>query len=254
MQVVTMMSLALALVVALAFVVEAGLGFGATLITVSVGGLFAPIAAILPVYVPANLALSCWVAFADRRAIDRHVLVRGLAPWMLLGLPLGLLALDALDPALLRRALGAFVAALAALELRRAARPASATGDVPPSPLAPAAARALLVLGGAIHGAFGTGGPLAVYVSSRSGLDKRAFRGTLASLWIVLNTALLVAYAREGTGGGLDLVASLALAPSVAVGALVGSRLHARLPEAMFRRGVYALLALVGVVLMLGPR
>jgi uncharacterized membrane protein YfcA len=244
-----MMSLALALVVALAFVVEAGLGFGATLITVSVGGLFAPIAEILPIYVPANLALSCWVAFADRRAIDRRVLTRGLAPWMLLGLPLGLLALDALDPRLLRRALGAFVAALAALELRRAAR----HGAAPTSPLAPGVARALLVLGGAIHGAFGTGGPLAVYVSSRSGLDKRAFRGTLAALWIVLNTALVVTYARQGTGGGLDLAASLALAPSVVVGALVGSRLHAVLPEAVFRRGVYALLAVVGLVLLLGP-
>jgi uncharacterized membrane protein YfcA len=69
----------------------------------------------------------------------------------------------------------------------------------------------------------------------------------------VLNTALDVAYVREDTGGGLDPAASLALAPSVLVGALVGSQLHARLPEAAFRRGVYALLALVGVLLLLGP-
>ena len=82
---------------------------------------------------------------------------------------------------------------LATLQL---ARPAG-------KPLAKWLQWSMLGLGGFVHGLFGTGGPMIVYVVRRRLADKRAFRSTLAVLWLVLNIGLLSKFALAGWSDAL---------------------------------------------------
>ncbi|MFZ5478404.1 MAG: TSUP family transporter, partial [Myxococcota bacterium] len=103
---------------------------------------------------------------------------------------------------------------------------------------------------GVVHGAFGTGGPLVVMALAGLGLDKRVFRGTLSALWALLAVGLLASYALAGALTRESFVTSLMLAPALAVGLLLGQRVHARLDPARFRAAVDVLLLLAGVVML----
>jgi hypothetical protein len=163
-----------------------------------------------------------------------------------LGLPLGALAGRVLGAAGMRLAFGGFVVVLSAIELRRGRARAS---EDPAPATSRIAGSALLVVAGIVHGAFATGGPLAVYVAGREIADKARFRATLAALWLLLNVALLGTYAAEGRLGGASSALAVVLAPALGAGILLGERIHRRVPATGFRTVVFALLLGAGLVL-----
>jgi len=251
--------LAFAAIVLLALVVEAALGFGATVIAVALGALFYPIDVILPAYVPVNMVLSAYLVLRYRDAVDGRLLLRRIVPFMALGLPAGLLLFRYSSGPLLKALFGVFVVGLAAVELLRLGRAARAaratTGDAPPlAPLATAPAAALLLLGGVIHGAFGTGGPMAVYVAGRQIADQRVFRSTLSALWLALNGVLVVTYALGGYLTPASVKLSLVLLVPLAVGTVVGEWTHRRLQGRTFAALVFTVLLLAGLALALRSR
>jgi hypothetical protein len=231
-------------IVTLAFTVEATLGFGATVVAVALGSLVVPIDALLPAFVPVNVVLSAGLVARGAKHVQGRVIAREILPAMALGFPVGLFAFARLPRAGLQLGFAIFVLALSSLELARALR---RRGESPP--LAPPIARALLFVGGVVHGAFATGGPPVVYVCGRVLPDKRAFRATLSVVWLVLNAALLVVYGATARLGVTTAKQSLVLVPGLAVGALVGERLHGHVPERAFRVGVFAMLVVVAVIL-----
>lgn len=238
--------LPLALVVCAAFAVESALGFGSTVIAVSVGARLMPVRALLPAFVPLNLALSLYLVARNRRDVDLALLGRRVLPLMLLGMPLGMALIRRLSESGARHLLGALVAALAVTQLARLAR---AGGDEPAAPPGPVGA-ALLAAAGVVHGMFGSGGPLAVYVIGRALPEKGRFRATLSALWLTLNAVLVAGYAADGALTRASLGATAALAPALGLGLAVGEWLHGRVPERAFRVGVYAVLLAVGAALL----
>ncbi|AKF08769.1 sulfite exporter TauE/SafE family protein [Sandaracinus amylolyticus] len=237
---------ALALVVLTAFTVEAALGFGATLISVALGSMFVSIDALLPSLVPLNLGISLWLVSRYWQQVDVAFLLRRLLPPMALGLPFGIALYQVADASLLKRLFGTFLIVVSALELHRVR---SARG-ADPAPLSRVVEIAMGVAGGIVHGAFATGGPMAVYVTSRAIADKGAYRATLCVLWLALNLVLLVSY---GVSHQLDrgaLVLTGALVPSCAIGLVLGEIAHHRVPVATFRAAVFVALALAGVMLV----
>jgi len=254
--------LAFAAIVLVALVVEASLGFGATVIAVALGAFFYPIDVILPAYVPVNMVLSAYLVLRHRDAVDGRLLLRRIVPFMALGLPAGLLLFRYSSGPLLKALFGVFVVGLAAFELLRLGRDAraaraarAATGDAPAlAPLAAAPAAALLLLGGVIHGAFGTGGPMAVYVAGRQIADKRVFRSTLSALWLALNGVLVVTYALGGYLTPASVKLSLVLLVPLAVGTVVGEWTHRRLQGRTFAALVFTVLLLAGLALALRSR
>lgn len=254
--------LPLVLVCTLAFTIETALGFGATLITVALGSLFLGIEPILHALVPLNLLLSGYLVARNFAHVDRGFLFRRLLPFMALGLPIGIFVLAELDASILKRLFGAFLVGVSALELWKIAQTPSKQGDsqpakfvaeiqaAKPAPLGAWHERALLILGGAIHGAFTTGGPMAVYVTSRVIEDKKAYRATLSALWALLNLVVFGWYLASGSIDAETVGLTLALAPSIAVGMIVGEVLHVRVPVATFRKVVFAMLMLAGVMLL----
>ncbi|MBX7190541.1 MAG: sulfite exporter TauE/SafE family protein [Sandaracinaceae bacterium] len=235
----------LALVCALAFTIETALGFGATLVTVALGSFFLDLEHILPALVPLNLVLSGYLVARYVKHVDRAFLGKRLLPFMVLGLPVGIYAFSSLDASLLKRAFGVFLVGVSGLELYRM-RVAS-----PVKHLDAWTERALLVAGGAIHGAFATGGPMAVYVSSRVIEDKNVYRATLSALWVLLNLVMLASYAWQGALGDETAGLAVCLLPSIAIGMALGELLHARVPAKTFRAGVFVMLCLAGSLLVL---
>ena len=101
--------------------------------------------------------------------------------------------------------------------------------------VAPRAAPVALVGAGVIHGMFSTGGPLVVWALGRSLTGKRAFRATLACVWMVLATTLTLAYTANDRIDAGTLRATTTLVPVLAVALSVGEWAHHRLDERRFR-------------------
>jgi uncharacterized membrane protein YfcA len=236
----------LAAVVLGAFAVEAATGFGATVIAVSLGVHLFPLDELLPVLVPLGLVLSAGIAWRERAHTDRRLLLRRILPLMILGLAIGLAVFERASNAALQRAFGAFVVAVATLELWRGRR-----GEPAPQALPRAASGAALLGAGVIHGLFSTGGPLLVWALGRAPIAKRVFRATLSTVWVVMGSALSSAYALRGRLDGDSLTATAALLPALGAAWLAGDWLHDRLDETRFRRAVYALLLATGLTNLL---
>ncbi len=236
--------LLLAGVVALGFTVETALGFGATLVAVSLGSGFLPLELILPAFVPVNMALSLLIVARHRGQVALRFLLGRLLPFMVLGLPLGFVAFSALPELVLRRIFGAFLLALIGVDVWQLVRPAARQG-----PLPRAAEALLLLVGGAIHGAFGTGGPIAVYVSKQALAEKGSFRATLSALWLLLNTLVVAGYAVRGLLGADSAARSLSLLPALGLGLILGELIHRRVNTELFRRLVLGMLFVVALSL-----
>jgi uncharacterized membrane protein YfcA len=232
----------LAAIVAGAFAVEATTGFGATILIVTLGAHLFPLPTLLAVIVPLGLVLSIALAWSNRTHVDRALVACRILPLMGVGLAIGLAIFERASNDGLRRAFGAFVVVMAAAELWRTLRTTGAA-----KPLPPAVTRTALIAAGVIHGLFSSGGPLLVYALGRLPIEKRAFRATLSTVWIVLGTALTIAYAWQGRVGRESLTATATLLPVLATALAAGEWAHRRLDETRFRTLIYALLLVAGL-------
>lgn len=227
-------------VVALAaFTTEGAIGFGGTVLAASIGAQLVPLDVLLPAFVPLNLVLSSWLFARGFRAVAWRLLAVEVAPAVAIGAAIGLLLFHLPAKIVLALIFAVFVVGLAVLQL---ARPAE-------RPLAPPLRYGLLGLGGIAHGLFGTGGPMIVYVVRRRLADKRAFRATLAVLWLVLNSALLANFASAGLYDREVAKTLGVLALTIVPGLYLGERIHHKLDAARFERVVWLVLLLAGLAL-----
>src|SRR5690606_12982821 len=142
----------------------------------------------------------------------------------------------------LRLGFGAFVAVLAFNQLRGERRT-----TLPPLSKLPASA--LLFTAGVVQGLWATSGPLVVYVLGRELPDKARFRSTLAAFFVPLTVALIVDYALLGLYRPEVLRLGGCAAVVMLVSILLGERAYHRLDAQRFRRLVWVLLLVGGIVL-----
>ncbi len=220
-----------------AFATEGAIGFGSTVLAASLGAQLVPLEILLPAFVPLNFVLSSWLLGRGFSAVNWRMLAVEVAPAVGIGAVIGLALFHLPAKDLFAFGFGVFVVGLAVLQL---ARPAD-------KPLARYLQWLLLGLGGVVHGLFGTGGPMIVYVVRRRIPDKRVFRATLAVLWLVLNTALLVNYATAGLYSRTTFHATGVLALTLVPGLFLGERIHHALDGARFERVVWLVLLVAGL-------
>jgi len=233
-------------VVFCAFSVEATLGFGATVVTVALAAFVLPVRTILPGFVPLNLVLAVYLATRYRRHIDKPLLFKEILPAMIMGMPIGLWVFATADETLLKGIFGAFVAVISIRELIRLMPKDARQGAPLPRPLR----WLLLGVAGIMHGAFSTGGPLAVYLAGRQLGDKARFRATLSTLWAVLCVVLLTGYAISDAFEPYSLrLLSLAVIPLMA-GMVAGEWMHRRIHQRTFQAAVFAVLLFAGLMLL----
>jgi uncharacterized membrane protein YfcA len=106
-------------------------------------------------------------------------------------------------------------------------------------------------LGGVVHGAFATGGPLIVLYSTKKLIDKGEFRVTMCLLWTVLNAILIVHYLIDGKLTEEVGISLLALLPALVLGIVAGGFVHNRVNELLFKKIVFITLFVVGVFMLL---
>jgi uncharacterized membrane protein YfcA len=237
-------ALALAPIVLLAFAVEAAAGFGATVVTVTLAAQLMPVDAILARLVPVNVLLSLYLVVRHRKALDLRLLFRRVLPWMGAGMAAGMAITRVASPEWVKLAFGLFVVVLSAFELWALWKGESK------APLGVATAGGALVGAGLVHGMFACGGPLVVWVVGREVDDKAVFRVTLSGLWLVLNVVLVVGYVLSRQTTPATLEESALLVPALAIGIVLGERVHDRLSPQRFRAVVFGLLFVAAGVLL----
>ena len=239
--------LVFALIVFCAYAVQTVIGFGSTVLAVTLGAHLFEIRELLALEVPISVLQTSYVALRHRAWIDAGLLFKRVLPLMAAGTIAGFLLFAGASASWLRVVLGASILLLSARELW-AMRPSVA--HVARAPLPRPVSIAAIFGAGIFHGVFATGGPLLVYAIGREGLDKHRFRATLAVVWLTLGLILVTSFLLDGRYEPATGLRLLVLLPAVPLGILVGEWLHHRVDERRFRVAVWGLLFAAAVTLI----
>jgi uncharacterized membrane protein YfcA len=234
-----------ALIVGVAFLTEAVVGFGASILPLALGMHLLPPDEILPLIQPVNWLLSGYFALRDIRSLDVFFLTRRVLPWMGVFFFVGFALSGAISGDLLKILFGVFVVVLSSIQLWRS------TQNPVQTPLKPYVEAAWLSLAGIIHGIYASGGPMVVYCASRRIQDKTAMRATLSFIWFSFSTALIIGYIARGQVNTTSIQQSAWLLIPLFLGGRIGDIAHHKLPAEKFRVLVYLLLLLAAAFLVL---
>ena len=233
--------LGIAAAVLLAYTIFGATGFGSSIVAVPLVSHVVPLTISVALVSCLDIFAATSTAWRQRRFIG-WTEFRHLAPAAVIGIALGVTLLLNLPPRPALMTLGVFVTIYGAYVLSGAPRPKHVPRWL---------AWPIGIVGGVFSSLFGTGGPLyLVYLSSRLP-DKSALRATAAlmvSLSVWLRVSVFVV-----TGVLLHaplLLFAAGLLPVIALGMLIGSRLHARLSSGGVLRLIAVLLVVNGVTLL----
>ena len=228
-------------IVLVAYVVFGMTGFGSSIAAAPFLVLLFPLTFAVPMMVILDLCCGSLLALRTRREAAWRELAR-LAPWIALGMLLGVTLLVNAPERVLLTLLALFV--LGYLARSHLAAPTR-------TPLSTRWASTFGMFGGVFTALYGTGGPILLVYLARRLADARALRATMGML------ILLTAVARVPLFAGADLFAQpglvalcAALIPVGLLGLWIGSRLHHRLPPRQVMLTIHAVL-LAGAINLL---
>ena len=231
------------LVLAIIFVsafIRSAVGFGDALramplLTMSVGLQTAtPLVALLGLTMAAAILLSGW----------RKVEFGSAWPLILgscLGIPLGLWVLHYAPGEPVKLVLGVLLLAYGSIGLSRRPLP-PIHSDRP--------ALAFGFLAGVLGAAYNTNGPPVVIYGTQRGWSPAHFRSTLQSYFLCTNLLIVAGHGLSGLWTQRVLTGYVQLLPVLVLGIWMGSLVNRWLPVAIFRQAVFALLILVGAMLI----
>ena len=232
---------AAAVVVAFAYTVFGLTGFGSTIVGVPLLAHFFSIRFAVPMMLVFDLCAGLLLGLRNRHDVDRRELLR-LAPFVAIGMLLGITALVRAPERWLIAVLGVFVVGYACWSLanRAAPRPISARWVAPAG-----------VAGGVFTALYGSGGPIyTVYLARRVG-DAKRLRASIAVLIFCTAWARLALFSASGLMFQPSLLQlALLLLPCAVLGYFVGSHLHGRLAPRHASRAIWILLLGSGASLL----
>lgn len=109
----------------------------------------------------------------------------------------------------------------------------------------------IIILAGVIHGMFLSGGPLLIIYAVKKLQDKATFRATLAPVWIVLNSYLLIKQLLSGLISTQVVTLSLFAIPVLIAAIIIGKKLYEHMSQRFFLLLSYILLLISGISLIL---
>jgi uncharacterized membrane protein YfcA len=110
--------------------------------------------------------------------------------------------------------------------------------------------RVLLFVGGIVHGALTTGGPLMVSYARQVLPHKSVFRSTVAVMWLLLGAVLIVGWTLTHSWTSTTGWVTLNGLPFLVLGTILGEMLHHRVKEKQFRTLVNVTLIATGGLLL----
>lgn len=223
-------------------------GFGSAALALPFLALLIGLQQSVPALIILGWLLSIFIILQSRQ----HIVWREYARIMVLaaiGMPIGVWLSGRLPESQLKWILAVFMVAIGTHGLIR--QFAKSKSDGPISESKKRWLSGFVTLGGVMQGAFGAGGPLIVIYATRAFRGKGVFRCTLCLLWATLNPILIAT--RWAAGKRIDMAVLKIVAiclPSMLLGLVLGSIAHHKADEVTFRRIVYAVLVLSGVMLI----
>ena len=188
--------------------------------------------------------LAIFVVFRSYKKIDWPVFKK-IMLLLLPGLPIGILLYGVLPQKLLYLLLAIFMISISIRGLISTFKSNSPKG------LPEKLSLVLVFLGGIIHGAFSSGGPLVITYASEKIKDKGSFRVTLCLTWAVLNFLILTQNAVTGSYPAGTMEILLISLPFFLAGCLLGDFAHKKVSGNSFLKLVYILLFVTGVFMVL---
>lgn len=232
------------LVVLITHLIEGITGFGCTVLALPFGVYLFGLKTAVPTLVILALILALYVVISSYNYIIWRVYFRILF-FMGLGLPVGLFLFSRFPEKNLKLILAVFMIFIGLRGLYMTFSGKQIFTNMPDIFL-----KILLFLGGCIHGAFGSGGPLAVIYATKTLPEKSNFRATLCLLWVTLNTVILIQDFKSGAITEEVLKLLLFLFPALVLGAFLGNVLHKKMDKSIFDKIVYSVLLLSGVFIL----
>lgn len=108
----------------------------------------------------------------------------------------------------------------------------------------------LLCGAGIAHGIFVSGGPLLIGYLSKRIPDKAPFRATISTVWILLNSMILITDIQSGMWSAELLKTQIISLPFLLAGMFIGSKLYAIMSQRLFMVITYVLLLVSGGTLL----
>lgn len=228
----------------LSFIVRGFTGFGAALTAVPLLSLVMDFKAAVVIISLLSAVNGVILSFGVRDQCDRSELLP-LIGGFLAGLCVGIAALLHYPSPVLKQAFGVFVALFA---LRLLLRSDEQAGKVWPRWLGWPAG----LFAGLTGGAFGAPGPPVVIYLCRRLPGRHALRATTIIFFLATDSGRMVSYLGASMVTPAVLTAFLCFLPASLVGSWVGTHLHLKSGETLFRRCVAGLLIATGVLFAVG--
>lgn len=211
-------------------------GFGSTVLAMPFAIMLTGINIAKPVLTIVGLLLSLYVVTISYKDILWEHYFKIIA-FVALGLPVGMWLFNKLPESALKIILGIFMIVVSIRGLIIAYKESK-----PTKPINIPILNIFLFLGGCIHGAFSSGGPLIILYASEKLPNKSNFRATLCMLWVTLNSLIVLQsfMSHKITADVLKL--SFYTLPFLALGAVLGNLAHHKIKDGSFTKIVYVVL------------
>lgn len=231
-------------IMVLSFSVRGSAGFGG--LNAPLLMLVMPAKIIVPALVMLGIFSSMAIVVRDHRYIQWRAVWQTL-PYGVLGIVAGVWFFKSMDARFIEKGLGVFIVCYGLYSLWRIARPPRPL-RIPPALLAAAMGTTSGVVGtmfGALAGIF-----VAVYLDVLN-LPKHEFRATMAGTLMLMGIARTAGYVSVGAVDNEVLITFAVALPLMAIGVVLGQRMHAMLNQQGFSRLVGVLFILIGSFLFL---
>lgn len=231
-------------VTALAALVQGCLGFGAGLLSMAILSLVWEVRDATVIMAPVG-----WLMVASLVVkLRKDTTPRALIP-IFTAIPIGVFggiyALDVLPGVLLKSLLGLTLLAFVGHSLRKTnSRPHRDSQRF---------ATAAGALSGFTGAALSAAGPPVLIYATVAGWEKDRFRANLQAIFFVVSTISVIGLTAGDFFSESSILLSLKLIPGVLAGAMIGTKLSAKIPQEVFRKIVFAALATMGLYFSLMP-
>lgn len=235
------------LVILLANIIQGITGFAGTILAMPPSLMLVGYGVAKPVLNVLGLLSGIYVFWGNREKVDWKEL-RSIVRVMLIGIFAGMLVKTGLvgQEQWLYRILGLFVVMLAfkglykTILMKKNEESQTKEGNV-----------VLLLGAGIAHGIFVSGGPLLISYLTRKIDKKEVFRATISTVWILLNTIILIDDVCSGLWT-IELLKILCISiPFLLVGMIIGGKLYRIMSQRFFMNLTYVLLLVSGTTLLL---
>ncbi|MBX3178851.1 MAG: sulfite exporter TauE/SafE family protein [Candidatus Hydrogenedentes bacterium] len=225
---------------------QSAVGFGSMLIAMPLLTFVLPLQVAAPVLALIGPPTTIYIFHLNRHGVDWREVGRIMAG-ALAGVPLGLWALESLNPAWIMRAVGAVLVAyavyVAAIEPRLRPRANMRSGNI-------ATSLAAGLCTGVLGGAFNTGGPPLILYGDWLRWPRARFKAILQAVFLANGTLIIIGHALAGNVHTGVLPYAAAATPGVIAGLYAGRHIDRLLSPAHFRYAVLGMVALLGLSLI----